>query len=72
MIKEEFKQDVENRLHQLAKMEKVVYNFTRGREKLDQELREIAQILKVNNQDEDLNEELDHVWDLIFEVNSRG
>ena len=72
MIKEEFQKDVDNRLKQLQKMEKVVYDFTRKRENLDKKLMELATVLSVNNQEGDLDEPLDHVWDLIEEVNGRN
>ena len=72
MIDERFIEDVKRRLKELEKREKEVYNFTRKREILDKKLIELATVLSVNNQEGDLDEPLEHVWDLIEEVNSRN
>ena len=72
MIDERFIEDVKRRLKELEKREKEVYDFTRKREILDKKLIELATVLSVNNQEGDLDEPLEHVWDLIEEVNSRN
>ena len=72
MIDERFIKDVKRRLKELEKREKEVYDFTRKREILDKKLIELATVLSVNNQEGDLDEPLEHVWDLIEEVNSRN